>query len=86
MLKHHGHSEPCSVLRAGHYPRTGVGVKGGGVLVAISDFIRLSGMLEEPTCMHVHEYRLLGASCLFIFFTSFRLYQGLEWITTHIRK
>ena len=24
-------------------------------------------VVQEPTCTHVHEYRLLGASCLLIF-------------------
>jgi len=36
------HPGPCSVLGAGHYPRTGV--KGGGGGVPISDFKRLAGM------------------------------------------
>ena len=30
------------MLRAGHYPRTGV--SGGGGVVRISDFLRLAGM------------------------------------------
>ena len=38
------HPVHCSVLGAGHYPRTGV--RGGGVLVPISEFIRLAGMLK----------------------------------------
>ena len=25
-------------------------------------------VVQEPTCTHAHEYRLLGASCFFIFF------------------
>ena len=25
-------------------------------------------MVQEPTCTHAHEYRLLGASCFFFFF------------------
>ena len=35
------------MLRAGHYPRTGVNGGGGGV-VPISDFLRLAPMQSPP--------------------------------------
>ena len=27
-------------------------------------------VVQEPTCTHAHEYRLLGASCFFLFLVS----------------